>query len=121
MRRKLSDHALIAAEIGLNLVPVVGGALATLVDKYIPEKTAKASERTMEILAEKVAALGDRIDREVVDKEEFTELFQSSMQICARTSREVKLRAAANILANQLLRRGDAAKSPFEELDHLVS
>lgn len=120
MRRKLSDHALIAAEVGLNLVPVVGGALATLVDKYIPEKTEKAAEHTMALLAEKVAALGDRINGEVVNKEEFAELLQSSLQVCVRTSREEKLRAAANILANQLLQPGDAAKSPYEELDHLA-
>jgi hypothetical protein len=74
----------------------------------------------MAFLKEKVAALGDRVDSEVVNKEEFTELLRSSMQVCARTSREEKLRAAANILANQLLCPGDEAKSPYEELDHLA-
>jgi hypothetical protein len=37
-----------------------------------------------------------------------------------RTHREEKLHAAANILANLLLRTGDPAKSSYEELDHLV-
>jgi hypothetical protein len=45
MRRTLSDHALVAAKTGLSCVPVVGGALATLVDAYIPEQAAKASTR----------------------------------------------------------------------------
>jgi hypothetical protein len=118
--RSLSDHALIAVKAGLSAVPYVGGSLAVLVDAYIPEQAAKAAQRTMKLLAEKVAALGHRVDRDIVNKEEFSELLRSSIQVCARTSREEKLRAAANILANHLLLSGDAAKSPYEELDHLV-
>jgi hypothetical protein len=37
-----------------------------------------------------------------------------------RTHREDKLRAAANILANLLLKPGDQAKVSYEELDHLI-
>jgi hypothetical protein len=38
----------------------------------------------------------------------------------SRSHREEKLRVAAALLANLLLRPSDAKKSPYEELDHLV-
>ena len=37
-----------------------------------------------------------------------------------RTHRDEKLRAAANILANLLLKPGDQAKVSYDELDHLI-
>jgi DNA-binding HxlR family transcriptional regulator len=119
-KRSLSDHFLIAAKAGIAAVPVVGGSLEVLLDEYLPEQAAKAAERTMNLLAEKILALGDRVDHDMIAKEDFAELFRSAMQVGARTSRETKLRAAANILANQLLREGDRAKSSYEELDHFV-
>jgi hypothetical protein len=64
--------------------------------------------------------LEDRMDVKAVDKQEFAELFQTCARTMERTHREDKLRAAANILANLLLKPGDQAKVSYEELDHLI-
>jgi hypothetical protein len=64
--------------------------------------------------------LKERVDVDAVDKEEFSELFKSCYLVIVRSNREEKLRAAAAILANLLLRPGDPAKSSYEELDHLI-
>jgi hypothetical protein len=105
---------------GLSAVPIVGGPLASLVSDYVPASTQRAVEHHLELLGEQLESLEGRIDVEQVDKEEFSELFKSCYLVVIRSHREEKLRAAAALLANILLRPGDANKSSYEELDHLV-
>ena len=119
-RKTPSDHVLAVVKAGINVVPVVGGPLANLIGDYVPNSTQRAAVRTMELLAEKLSSLEDRIDVQQVDKEEFSELFKSCSLVVIRSHREEKLRVAAALLANLLLRPSDAKKSPYEELDHLV-
>jgi hypothetical protein len=64
-------------EAGLNAVPVVGGPLASLVSDYVPTSTQRNVEKTVELLGEMLSSLEGRIDVELVDKEEFSELFKS--------------------------------------------
>jgi hypothetical protein len=117
---KAADHALIAVKAALNAVPVVGGSIASLIGDYVPLSTERSIARTIEILSEKLASLESRLDVDSVDKEEFSELFKSCYLVIVRTHQEAKLRAAASILANLLLARGDAMKVPYTELDHLI-
>jgi len=74
----------------------------------------------MELLGETLKTLEGRIDVDAVNKEDFSELFKSCYLIVVRSQREEKLRAAANLLANLLLKTSDPAKVSYEELDHLV-
>jgi hypothetical protein len=53
-------------------------------------------------------------------KEVFSELFESCCMLTKRNRREEKLHAAADLMANLLLRPGDPGKVPYEESDHLV-
>jgi hypothetical protein len=105
---------------GLNFIPLVGGALASLVGDYVPTSTQKSVERALELLKEELGSLEGRIDIEAVDKEDFSDLFKSCYLVIVRSNREEKLRAAAALLANMLLRPGDLSKSSYEEIDHLV-
>ena len=77
-------------------------------------------KKAAEFLRQKVAELENRIDTQVVNKDDFAELFGKYAALAATTGREEKLRAASNILANALLPPGDPNKSPFNELDHLM-
>ena len=120
MTRSAKDHALAIIKAGLNLVPVIGGPIASLIGDYVPTSTQAAIDRSTELLAQKLDALKDRIDIDAVNKDDFSELFKSCYLVIVRTNREEKLRASAAILANLLLRPGDPAKSSYEELDHLV-
>ena len=120
MKHPPKDHALAAIKAGLNLIPVVGGALASLIGDYVPISTQAAIERTTHLLGEKLEALQERIDVGAVDKEDFSELFKSCYLVIVRSNREEKLQAATAILANLLLRQGDPSKSSYEELDHLI-
>jgi hypothetical protein len=114
------DHALAIAKAGLNAVPVVGGPLASLIGDYVPTSRQRSLEKAVNLFCEKVAEIEGRIKPDAINKEEFAELFGKFEELAAKTNREEKLRAAANILANALLPPGDSNKSPFDELDHLM-
>jgi hypothetical protein len=116
----IRDHALNAAKFAVSNVPVVGGLLSELIGDYAPTSQRRALEKTFELLTEKLSSLESRIDVETVDKEEFSELFESCVALATRNRREEKLQAAANLMANLLLRPGDPGKAPYEELDHLM-
>ena len=113
------DHALAIIKAGINLIPLVGGPIASLIGDYVPTSTQAVIERSTELLAQKLDALKDRIDVEAVNKDDFSELFKSCYLVIVRTNREQKLQAATAILANLLLRPADPAKSSYEELEHV--
>jgi hypothetical protein len=114
------DHALAVVKAALNLIPVFGGTLGSLIGDYVPSSTQERIDRAVEMLGEKLTSLQARLDIDAVNKEDFAELFKSCYLVIVRTHREEKMRAATSILANLLLRPGDADKAPYEELDHLI-
>jgi hypothetical protein len=112
------DVALILLKSGLNMLPF-GGSLASLLE-FIPTAHQKNVEKAIGLFCQRLTDLEDRMDVKAVDNQEFAELFQTCARTMERTHREDKLRAAANILANLLLKPGDQAKVSYEELDHLI-
>ncbi len=117
---KKSDHAIISIKSALNLIPGVGGTIASLVGDYVQLSTQKSTERTMKILHEKLTAIESRIDVESINKDEFSELFKSCYLVVVRTHQEIKLRAAAALFANLLLKPGDTEKVSYDELDYFI-
>lgn len=117
---KPSDHALIAIKAALNAVPMVGGSIASLIGDYVPLSTQRSIEQATELLQKKLISLEGRIDADAVNKDEFSELFKSCYLVVVRTTQESKLRAVSAILANLLLKPGDAEKLSYAELDHFV-
>lgn len=120
MARSAIDHALAICKAVLNSVPIVGGPAASLISDYVRTSTQRSLEQATQMLIDKIHDLEQRIDTEAVNKEDFAELFNGLLRVSGRTNREHKLRTAANLTANVLLRDADKAKSPFNELDHLM-
>src|SRR5580704_15764288 len=116
---KTSDHTLAVVKEAVNLVPVVGGAIASLISDYVPSATRRSIDHGMVLLGERLKIVEDRIDPDAINKDEFAELFKSCYLVFIRTHQEEKLRAAAAIIANLVLKPGDPEKVPYEELDHL--
>jgi len=115
------DHALAIVKAALSLDPYgVGGSIASLISDYVPNSRQKALEKAVELLIQKVADIESRIDAEAINKEDFADLFGKFTALAAKTNREVKLRAAANILANALLPPSDSNRSHYGELEHLM-
>src|SRR5580658_6466292 len=88
MTHSPKDHALAVIKAGINLIPVVGGPIASLIGDYVPTSTQAVIERSTELLAQKLDALKDRIDVEAVNKDDFSELFKSCYLVIVRTNRE---------------------------------
>ena len=114
------DHFVALVKAAVSAAPCVGGPLSSLIGDYVPLSRQQAAETAAQLLAERLAALEGRTDPGAVNEKDFAELFNKFERIARGTNREEKLNAAANLLANAVLKRGDAAKSAFEELDHLM-
>lgn len=118
-RMRKSEKAAAVAKIALQLIPF-GGALATLIDTFIPDATARSVKEGQEFFQQRLEEIEDRIDVDAVNKEEFSELFKLCMLVWHRTHKEEKIRAAASLLANALLKNGDSEKLSYTELDHFA-
>jgi hypothetical protein len=120
MTKQPSEHALAILKAGLNAVPVVGGPLASLVGDYIPTATQRNVGKAIADLQAQLESLGERVDIEAVNRDEFAELFKSAYLIIIRSHSEARLRAATRLVSNILLREGDEEKLSYTELDHFA-
>ena len=120
MKKSNIDHAVSVAKAAVSAVPWVGGPLASLANDYIPSHTERSRDRAIVLLDERLEALGERLDAEAVDRDDFAELAKTCYLTIVRSHREEKLKAATGILANLLLREGDPDKLKYTELDHFA-
>lgn len=104
----------------MEAIPVIGGSLASLVGDYVPQSTERSRDKALRFLETEVARLRERVDVNAVNKDEFAELFKACYFTIVRTHHEEKLRAAAAVIANILLREGDPEKLSYAELDHFT-
>ena len=118
MGKKKSEHALAIIKAGLSAIPAVGGPIGSLIGDYVPTATERSINQAIELLKFKIEELGDRIDPNVVNKDQFAELFKSCYLIIVRTHQKEKLKAATALLANILLKDEDPDKMNYNELDH---
>jgi hypothetical protein len=93
------------------------GFLAALINGYVSSARQVSMKQMIEILFQRVNELEDRIDTKVLREDEFADLFNSCLLMAARTTRKNKLRLAAEILSNSLLKPGDRGKLGSQELD----
>jgi len=114
------EVALSAIKAGLSAVPMVGGSLASLLGDALQAHTDRAVRRAIELLRERLETLEGRIDLGAIDRDELAELFKSCYLVILRTHHEQKLRAAAALISNILLRSDDPERLRYTELDHFV-
>jgi hypothetical protein len=69
------EPALIPFKAALNMVPVVGGTLASLINYCMARFQQEAMKKAADFLKQKVAEIEHRIDTEAVNKDDFAELF----------------------------------------------
>ena len=120
MSKPVADHVLALIKAGVSAVPIVGGTIGSLIGDYVPTATQRSIDSTVNLLRRRLADLEGRIDADAVNKDEFSELWKSCYLIVVRTHQESKLRAAAALMANILLKDGDPEKLSYTELDHFV-
>jgi len=112
------DHTLSVVKAGVSLIPMVGGPLSSLIGDYVPTAWQRSTNRFCEHLEARVKSLEGRIAPEISDHDEMSDLLQQAISSSIKTTRENKLKGAANIIANALLADGDKEKLSYTELDH---
>ncbi|MBX3097826.1 MAG: hypothetical protein KF812_13305 [Fimbriimonadaceae bacterium] len=108
-KSKASDHIANIVKATLNVVPFVGGSIASLIDDYIPESRQKRIEEFSKNLADEMERLGDSLDANYVKTDEFAYLFTRVYQDVTRDYQQEKLVAYRNILVNALRVEVDAS------------
>jgi hypothetical protein len=114
------DHILAVCKAGISAVPVVGGTIASLIGDYIPTATENTIGESVNILSKRIEKLGNRIDAKCVNKDEFSELFKSCYLIIIRTHQQKKIQGAVELICNILLKKGDADKLIYTEIDYFT-
>jgi hypothetical protein len=114
-----SDIAIAGAKAAISVLPY-GSVLIELFGDAIPSAHDRANQLANDLLRERVAELGEEVDREYVKSDEFVDLCKTCMFIVERTQHEEKLRGAANILANAAMEQGTEGKLTYAELDHFA-
>lgn len=118
---KPQEHLLALFKAGLSADPSgLGGAIASLLSDYLPSATERAVKEFAAHFEQRLKELHDRIDENIVKEDEFIELFKSTILVVTRSHKQERLRAAANLLSNGLLKSGQNAKLSYAESDHFV-
>ena len=110
------DHLFAFIKAAFATLPGTGG-LGVLIDEYVHSSTRRALEKAFEFLNQRIDHLADRINATGVNEDELSDMVKTFVRVSVRSSCEEKLQAAANILANVLLRKGDGEKLSFTELE----
>lgn len=103
-RKTAGDHGLAVAKAALNLVPVVGGAMASLLDDYFPSAQSRRATDFIRGLAEDLKSHVNRVDQEFVKTKDFGFLFERTLATGLKTRNEEKLRALRAFLINAATR-----------------
>ena len=120
MAKEPRDHILAVCKAGISAVPFVGGSIASLIGDYIPTATERTISDSINMLKKRLEELGDRVDADCVNKDEFSELFKSCYLIIIRTHQQKKIQGAVELICNILLKKDDSDKLNYTEIDHFA-
>jgi hypothetical protein len=128
------DHALVAGIAALNLVPVVGGVVATFISEYVPRRKQTRLVGFVQDLAREYEAERDRIDQEFVRTSEFERMFEDALDRVGSVRNEDKLGFWAALLAGvathdrpaerdreRLIETLDSIRRPHLRLLHVIA
>jgi hypothetical protein len=96
---KLSE----ATAIALNLIPVVGGTLAAIAMGFISRRQNRRLQEFLDLLAEDLKTLSERLDIEFVKSNEFEDLAEDILSKASETRQQEKLEALRAIFLNTII------------------
>ncbi|GEM_PF-1358104 len=119
----IKDYVITAIKIAcasFSIPPGISlGGIPVLIDEYIGNSTKKALDKAIEYFSDKIKNLEGRIDILSVNQDEFSDTLKQFRHVIIYNSKEEKLKAAANLLANAMLKNNDPDKIDYVELDHI--
>jgi hypothetical protein len=97
------------ADVGLNLIPYVGGALSAYLTNQRDMRFRERIASYVRYFQDELGRLDEgKIDRDFVESEEFGELFARGAEEAARTASEERIRRFANVVINNALAEPEA-------------
>ena len=101
---KISERALAVAKAGLSTVPVLGGPAAALLDLVIQPQIDKRRTEWLNLIAERLAKLEERVDgfqlADLADHPAFTSAILQASAVALRNHDDEKLAALRNAVLN---------------------
>ena len=108
-RQIISDAALLDIQAALNLIPCVGGVLATYFGEIREKRVSERMRAYFEYFSRRLQKVEDsKIDNEYLRSEEFAELFMQGAEEAARSTTVSRIKRFANILINNALLGAEA-------------
>ncbi|MCJ7544895.1 MAG: hypothetical protein MUP47_10115 [Phycisphaerae bacterium] len=117
-KKSTGDHVLATVTALVAGIPGIGGILATYMQEYIPRSTQKALAKAVDYLRTRINGIEERLDIASAGEDELADSAKSFFRSALSTSQDEKLRAAANLFGNSLLKKGDAEKLTYTEREH---
>lgn len=114
-----SDHVRNLVVAGLNTIPCVGGALASLFDSYIPKQKEKRLVSFVEELSVAIDKVKDQIKEDVIHTDNFAFIFERTLRGAIENYQKEKIDLYKAIFINSLtdkLNLNDEEKEIFLNL-----
>lgn len=104
LRQKFpEEHFVALLKAALEVVPGIGGLLATLVDEYYPNRQMERVISFLEDWAHRLRSLETRVKTERINADDFGDLFFETLRLASREHQQEKLEAYRAILLNALV------------------
>lgn len=108
--KEKADHIHDATKAGLNLIPMVGGALASVFETVFSSPIDKRKEDWLKCLAQTVDQLCEKVEgltpEKLSNNPEFISIYLQASNIAIRTHSEEKLKALNAAVKNSVLLEG---------------
>lgn len=118
MNSKNRKYIASLVKAGLSAAGPLGGPIASLIGDSVSAHTERSIEKALKELENQLAILDKRLDLDYVNRDELAELFKSAYLVIIRTHQDEKIKAAASLITNIMLRHEDKDKLPYIQLDH---
>jgi uncharacterized protein YfbU (UPF0304 family) len=102
---KTPGHELAATAIraAVDVIPIVGGSLSTLIEQMIPDWKFKRLSTFVAYLSVDIESVKERIQLDYLKKEEFGFLFEQTFRAVLENYQVEKLDALKNVLVNSMV------------------
>lgn len=94
------DHALSVLKAAVNVVPVFGGAVGSLLSDYLPNSVEKRKTEFLTKLVQELEAVQEKLQSDFVSKEYFISTFMQAFRRAIENHQDEKVQAFRAIIVN---------------------
>ncbi len=107
MRTSKKDHIRNAVVAGANLIPVAGGILGVILDKYLPSELETRKNRLIEDISNDLEEVKEKVSVDWLQSPDFISIFMKAFRGAIEENRHEKIISFRNILINTAISETD--------------